>query len=501
MVSLSYGSIRDGISRRIFEKSPGQHRYMRGLNHETMERGQNSAFELYGFLLPDVFYMGVSVLVSFLLLWTVSWFAGSLIALTIAIHILWSLYLNVKASEICGPVDEELRRANRYTGERWRYAEKVIASVKEEEECSFMEKWFRKVVGEDRSFWVWHAAETSRREFVGLVVLVVILSYGSHMVYSGSWESVGMLYPIFSWSSRILDQLWQIGERERRMSWCIVRVKGIMETLTVPPDVTNKPSAICLNSNGPVHLEFDDVWYSYPKSVPIIKGVSFEVLPGEKMALVGPSGHGKSTIEYLAMRFSDPERGAIRVNGFDLRDVKRETWLEAVSFIPQKAAIFDGTVRYNLVYPLRRDERERVTDEELRFILEKLNIDFGHRPEDEDPLEIMVGRDGIQLSGGQAQRLAIGSAILKKPRFMLIDEATSSLDSSTEKKVLAGLREFLGSTSVLVIAHRLSTVKDADRILVLSHGEIEATGRDFGEVYETSPTFRRMADDQNLAIE
>ena len=275
-----------------------------------------------------------------------------------------------------------------------------------------------------------------------------------------------------------------------------------MSVLEKPTHVSDSPTATDLVPNGGVKLAFERITHSYPKGEPVLRDVSFEVGKGEIVALVGPSGSGKSTLEALAMRFMDPDSGRIVVNGQDLREIKVDSWMRAVGFIPQHSQILDGTVRDNLLYGLHEEELAgKDWEAELQNLLAKLRIDFGKRPVGENPLDIVVGRDGVKLSGGQAQRLMIGAAVLKKPRFMIIDEATSSLDSTTEKAVLLGLDELLKGVGTLVIAHRLSTVRRANKIVVLSGGKIESVANSFRELHDQSPTFRRMADDQDLEIE
>ena len=210
----------------------------------------------------------------------------------------------------------------------------------------------------------------------------------------------------------------------------------------------------------------------------------------------------------LLLRYADPDAGCIHVNGYKLNEVNLESWMRLVGYIPQHPQVFDGTIRYNLTYGLTEQERQKITDDELWRIMKLLQIDFGARLT--DGLDTLVGRNGIKLSGGQAQRLMIGAAAIKRPLFMVIDEATSSLDSTTEKLVHDGLVQVLsGNVSALVIAHRLSTVRDlCDKFVVLrestcltgNDSQVEATASTFEELYRISPTFRRLADDQGINI-
>jgi ABC-type multidrug transport system fused ATPase/permease subunit len=210
----------------------------------------------------------------------------------------------------------------------------------------------------------------------------------------------------------------------------------------------------------------------------------------------------------LLLRFMDPMSGDITIGGKNLRDISRYSWMRSIGYIAQHPEVFDGTVRENLTYRLSEEERRAFSDEALWSLMRSLEIDFGQRLE--NGLETRVGKHGLRLSGGQAQRLMIGAAVIGKPWFMVIDEATSSLDSTTERKVQRGLEKILsGNTSALIVAHRLSTVRHlCSKFVVLKpsssvrngDSQVEAVGYSFEELYQTSPTFRELADDQEVQI-
>jgi ATP-binding cassette subfamily B protein len=279
--------------------------------------------------------------------------------------------------------------------------------------------------------------------------------------------------------------------------------------------VRDRESAVELTPDQPIGVEFRDVSQVFhegtngsARPTRILDGISFSVEPGEKVALLGDSGAGKTALMRLAQRFRDPSEGAVVVGGHDLRDVQLRSWARLVGYIPQQAQVLDGTIRYNLLYGLPEDEQAQVTDDELWRVMRLLKIDFGKRLI--DGLDTVVGRRGIKLSGGQAQRLMIGAAVLKRPRFMVIDEATSSLDSTTERAVQDGLQTLLGhDVSALVVTHRLSTVRNlCTKFVVLRAAEdvpagesqIEAIADSFEELYAVSPTFRRLALDQGITV-
>ena len=269
---------------------------------------------------------------------------------------------------------------------------------------------------------------------------------------------------------------------------------------------------IPLTHTTPIKVTFDGVGLSYGEAgaglYPILQDLSFTINPGEKVALIGPSGAGKTSVMKLLLRYMDPTTGTIMVNGNKLPEVQLSSWMSRVGYISQQSQVFDGTIRYNLTFGLSEERQAEITDGEIWEVMKSLQVDFGARLT--DGLQTRVGKDGMKLSGGQAQRLMIAAAVIKKPIFMVIDEATSSLDSTTEKAVQEGLEQVLaGPVGALIVAHRLSTVrKMCNRFIVLrplehvlgGESQIEAEANSFEELYRLSPTFRRLADDQHISI-
>ncbi|MES9845827.1 MAG: ATP-binding cassette domain-containing protein, partial [Candidatus Sedimenticola sp. 6PFRAG5] len=214
----------------------------------------------------------------------------------------------------------------------------------------------------------------------------------------------------------------------------------------------------------------EHVDFSYQADRAILHDVDFTVKPGEKVAVVGHSGAGKSTLSRLLFRFYDVTQGQVTIDGQDLRQVAQQSLREAIGIVPQDTVLFNDTIYYNLAYGRPRASREEVEKAagmaHIREFIESLPQGY----------ETLVGERGLKLSGGEKQRIAIARAILKRPRIMVFDEATSSLDSKTEQAIQETLREVAQDHTTLVIAHRLSTVVDSDRILVMDQGRIVEQG-------------------------
>ena len=260
----------------------------------------------------------------------------------------------------------------------------------------------------------------------------------------------------------------------------------------------------------PFHIQFQAVGYHYEhqtddkNATPTLENVSFSIEPGEKVALIGPSGAGKSTIMKLLLRYMDPTEGRILIDGVDLRNMHLGTWLTQIGYVAQQFEVFNGTIRYNLTYGLSEERKEKITDDDIWEIMRTLQIDFGDRLN--EGLDTRIGYNGIKLSGGQNQRLMIGAAALKEPRFMIIDEATSSLDATTERLVQDGLEKVLDHCGALIVTHRLNTVRRiCDRFILIDRtdgrgGMVQAVANSFEELADISETFRTLAADQGIEL-
>lgn len=219
------------------------------------------------------------------------------------------------------------------------------------------------------------------------------------------------------------------------------------------------------------HIVFEDVHFAYDEDKPVLRGISFDAPPGTVVALVGSSGSGKTTTAGLAATFLEPDRGRVLVDGHDLRDVKLASYRDQLGLVLQDDFLFDGTITENLLFA-----RPEATDEEIQEAAEKAHVtEFTDRFP--DGLETVIGERGVKLSGGQRQRVTIARALLAQPRILVLDEATSSLDTESEALIQESLQELLKDRTTLVIAHRLSTIRRADLILVIEDGQVVERGR------------------------
>jgi ATP-binding cassette subfamily B protein len=256
----------------------------------------------------------------------------------------------------------------------------------------------------------------------------------------------------------------------REIKQSLADMEAMFDLLEIYTEVADAPGAPDLDVDR-AEVRFDAVDFGYDARRPILRDVSFTVPAGKTVAIVGPSGAGKSTISRLLFRFYDVNAGAIRIDGQDVRAVTQQSLRAAIGIVPQDTVLFNDTVFYNIAYA--RPGASPAEVEQAARLAQVHDFVMGLP----DAYQTRVGERGLKLSGGEKQRVAIARTILKQPKILLFDEATSALDSHTEKEIQAALRQVSADRTTLVIAHRLSTVVDADEIIVLDRGAVVERGR------------------------
>jgi ATP-binding cassette subfamily B protein len=284
-----------------------------------------------------------------------------------------------------------------------------------------------------------------------------------------------------------------IGFVYREIRQGLTDIEQMFELLEVEAEVVDKPGAAPLAIDRG-SISFRDVHFAYDPERPILKGISFEVPAGKTVAIVGPSGAGKSTISRLLYRFYDVQKGSVAIDGQDVRDVTQKSLRSVIGMVPQDTVLFNDTIAYNIRYG-----RLSATEEEMLAAADVAQI--GHFITSlPDGFETMVGERGLKLSGGEKQRVAIARTILKAPPILILDEATSALDTTTEQEIQAALDVVSKNRTTLVIAHRLSTVINADEIIVLRDGQIAERGTHTG-LLESNGLYASMWNRQREATQ
>jgi subfamily B ATP-binding cassette protein MsbA len=304
--------------------------------------------------------------------------------------------------------------------------------------------------------------------FVGGASLL-IMGYGGTLIVQGEL-TLGDLFSFTLFLGFLVSPIVQMANIGTQMTEAFAGLDRTAELLEWPQE-DDDPLRTVEMPRIEGHVVFEDVHFRYEEDKPVIQGVSFEARPGTVVALVGSSGSGKSTLAGLAASFLTPDRGRVRVDGVDLRTVKLSTYRDQLGLVLQNDFLFDGSIRENLLFA-----RADATDAEVRDAARRAHVlEFTDRfPEG---LDTVIGERGVKLSGGQRQRVTIARAILAEPRILVLDEATSSLDTESEALIQHSLEELLSGRTTFVIAHRLSTIQRADLILVIEDGRIAEWGR------------------------
>ena len=301
---------------------------------------------------------------------------------------------------------------------------------------------------------------------IGVTIIMVFAAQG----VVNAQLSIGDLVLVNALMLQLFMPLGFLGIVYRQLKYALADMDLMFKLLEREQEIKDAPDAKDLQVSRGI-VEFSHVDFAYNPDRQILRDVSFNIPAGEKIAIVGPSGSGKSTLARLLFRFYDIDGGVIRIDGQDIRQATQASVRKVIGIVPQDTVLFNDTIKYNIQYA-----KPDATEQEIIRAAKMAHIhDFISRlPQGYDTV---VGERGLKLSGGEKQRVAIARVVLKNPKILVFDEATSSLDSQSEQQILAALHEVAEDHTTLVIAHRLSTVIDADKIYVLEHGRIIESGR------------------------
>jgi subfamily B ATP-binding cassette protein MsbA len=327
-------------------------------------------------------------------------------------------------------------------------------------------------------------------EFLSVAAVAMMMIFGAKLVFGG--EMTGPDFVIFvGIFSQITRPVRAFADAFGVINQGIAAGERIFSLLDTPAGVVDRPGAVPLDEfrEG---IEFRDVHFRY-EDREIIRGVSFRIAKGETVALVGPSGGGKSTLSDLVPRFYDPERGAVLIDGRDVRDYTTESIRAHLGMVAQETVLFNDTIENNIRLGVPGASREDV--------IRAARIANAHNfiMETENGYDTGIGDRGMKLSGGQRQRLSIARAVLKNPDILILDEATSALDTEGEKLVQQALDTLLRGRTSIVIAHRLSTIRNADRIIVIDAGQIVEQGT-HESLTKKGGLYARLVEMQNIGI-
>jgi len=318
---------------------------------------------------------------------------------------------------------------------------------------------------------------------------VAVLYYGGLQVFQGT-GSVGEIMAFINYLSSAMFSVIMLGSMASQVSAAEVSARRIYQVLDEEPKIKERPDAVEPEDVGG-RVVFDDVTFSYGEDggIPVLSGINFTAESGETVAILGATGSGKSTLVHLIPRFYDVTGGSITINGVDVRDFKMEELRRLVGISLQQAILFSGTIRDNIKFGRPEASEEEVIEAAKAAQAHDFIMGFP------DGYDSMVGQRGVNLSGGQKQRICIAQALLVKPKILILDDSTSMVDVETEIKIEKALEQLMKESTNFIIAQRISTVLNADKILVLENGKIAAEGN-HSQLMETSPIYQDIYDSQ-----
>lgn len=470
---VRYSAMRE-LSRRVLhhlhQLSLAYHLERRtGAVSRDLARGTQSVSNILNYLVLNLLPTGAEfLLVIGILLVNYSWTFVATTLVAVAIYIAFTLSVTEWRMEFRHRMNALESRAN----------DQAVDSLINYETVKYFNNERHELEAYDRTLGDWTDAAVRTQASMGVLnfgqgaiialAVTALMVQAAHGVASGAM-TLGDLVLVNALLLQLFVPLNVLGSIYRLMKYALADMHLVFQLLDTPAGVIDSRHARPLRvTEGRVRFEHVDFGYRPDRRV--LQDVDFEIAPGRKLAVVGPSGAGKSTIARLLFRFWDPDGGRVTIDGQDLRDCTQASVREAIGIVPQDTVLFNDTLRYNIGYA-----RTEATQAEIEAAARLADIDafIASLPEGYDTI---VGERGLKLSGGEKQRVAIARVILKRPSILVFDEATSSLDSRSEGAILGALARVSRGTTTLAIAHRLSTVADADEIVVLDGGRIVERG-------------------------
>lgn len=487
ILQLAFGEARDAIFAKVGQRAIRRvalavFRHLHALSlrfhlerqtgglSRTLERGTRAIETLLRYMLFSIAPTLVEITLVVVILWQLFdvWFALATFV-TVAGYITYTFTVSEWRTRFRRRMNEQDSRANTKAIDSLLNYETVKYFGNEEHEArrydEALEAYEQAAVKSQTSLSVLNVGQAAIIA-VGLTVVMILAARG----ITAGRMTIGDFVLVNTYLIQLYQPLNFFGFVYREMKQALADIEGLFRLLREDREVDDAPGAPPLALTGGA-IRFEDVSFGYDPRRPILKGVDFTVAAGHTVAIVGPSGAGKSTIGRLLFRFYDATGGRILVDGQDIRTVTQASVRAAVAIVPQDTVLFNDTIYYNIAYGRPAATRAEV-EEAAR--LAHIHHFVTTLP---DGYETMVGERGLKLSGGEKQRVAIARAILKNPAILLFDEATSALDTHTEREIQANLREVSRGRTTLVIAHRLSTVVEADDILVMDGGRVIERGR------------------------
>lgn len=499
---------------KVLSLSIGQHKSQNsGITHSVVNKGQGALQQMAFLLLYNFLPIVTTMLTTCILLLWFNSTVGFVVLAGIAAYLVTSVSTNRRYYPEVKRINDLQHKTNKYYTEILRLPSLILVQSQEKRiQAEHVERMGERL-NENRKVWSPYSLRMWGNLTITTMIRYTALTIGALLIYRDGYR-FGDFLIIWAWTNQATANMGMLNPLQRQWLNQWGEAKNFFAFLEVEPTVQ-----VVSNPIKPERflgeVEFINVAFTYPEqryikledegvrsgdkkpSLPALTSVSFKIKHGERVAFVGESGAGKSTIVSLLTRSYDPDRGQIKVDGHDLRLLDLKSFRQALGVVEQDVALFDNTLRYNLLFGLNGRSQE-VTGEDMERVARLSCIDrFQHRLT--EGWDTMIGENGVKLSGGERQRVGIARALIKQSSILILDEATSSLDTENESLIKEAVREASIGRTTITIAHRLSTVRDVDRIFVMSRGTIVDQGS-HDELLKTSDIYQNLVNKQLFKV-
>lgn len=499
---------------RMMDFSIGQHENQNsGLKKSIIDKGQAALVELASDFIYQIFPAVLQISVTIIALSVIAPILGAIILVGVFLVIIVILFTNRAVGRDIIKVQDMYVDSEKKQSEYLRNISLIKSNAKEGKVIGEYDDNLLKISNFAKKVWLRFNLFLQARSLIPNVTRIAVLIVGIYLVYKGVYTP-GFLVIFLSWSANAFDRINIISHMHRKVMELYSQIKNYFMLMNIESEVKEKDNPIVIK-NRKGKIEFRDVSFSYPareevveegrtikvvkvkkpkKDPETLKKVNVLIEPGERVAIVGHSGAGKSTMVQLLIRAYDPEKGEILIDGHDLRDLSLKEYREGLGIVPQDVALFDNSLRYNILFGANRE----IADDELEKALKMARVDefLGSM---ESGLDTVIGERGVKLSGGERQRVGIARALVKDPSILIFDEATSSLDVENEAIIRESIEKASEGRTTIIIAHRLSTIKDADKIIVMEKGKIVGQGT-HNELLKENDIYRNMINIQTVIV-
>ncbi|MBT4732897.1 ABC transporter ATP-binding protein [Candidatus Woesearchaeota archaeon] len=496
---------------KIFSFSVGQHNNQNsGVKQSVINKGEHSLTTFAYTVLYDVFPIFIGIVVTISALFYLSLVLGAVTLIGVGCFVGISIYLNRNIKDELKNIEDMSHDNEKVRSEILRNLELVQINAQEKKVTNEYDKGLKKIASFGKKMWTRFMLFVCLRNLIIGITRFLVIVIGAYYVYEGVYTA-GYLVVFLSWSSNAFGKLNSIGQLHRRCMELYISIKKYFVMLDIESEVKVMQNPVRVdNLNG--RIEFKNVSFKYPvrsyleddEVKPLsqndheaLSDISFTIQSGQRVAFVGQSGAGKSTLTHLILRSYDPDDGQIVIDENDLRILDLKHYRESIGLVEQSVALFDETLRYNIVFGLNGRGID-VTNDELSEVASMSCIDkFYDRLE--YGFDTVIGEKGVKLSGGERQRVGIARALIKTPKILIFDEATSSLDTENEALIKESIENASKGRTTIIIAHRLSTIKDVDKIFVMEKGKIVGKGK-HKELLGTCEVYKNLVSNQVTTI-